>query len=80
MYQVMTYSVLYGDIMVQNGIFWTIEEDFYFVYYPIISYQKINVYMDKNMDMGRFLWNNGVRGNQRIVSSVVLLYKMRNLW
>ena len=24
--------------MVQNGIFWTIEEQYYIFYYPIISY------------------------------------------
>ena len=30
--------------MVQNGIFWTIGEQTYFVYYPIIYYQRIKVY------------------------------------
>ena len=30
--------------MVQKGIFWTIGEHLYFVYYPIISYQWIKVY------------------------------------
>ena len=30
--------------MVQNGIFLTIGEQSYFVYYPIISYQRIKVY------------------------------------
>ena len=39
-----TSSVLFGDVMVQNGIFWTIGEQTYFVYDPIISYQKIKVY------------------------------------
>ena len=35
--------------MVRNGIFWTIEEQSYFVYYPIISYIRINVYrFEKN--------------------------------
>ena len=29
--------------MVRNGIFWTIGEQSYIVYYPIISYQKIKV-------------------------------------
>ena len=33
--------------MVQNGIFWTIGEQSYFVYYPIISYRKINIYRVK---------------------------------
>ena len=36
--------------MVRKGIFWTIEEHLYFVYYPIISYQWINV---ERMDIGK---------------------------
>ena len=39
--------------MVRNGIFWTIGEQTYSVYYTIISYRKINVYRVKTMDMGR---------------------------
>ena len=53
MYQEMTSSVLIGDIMVQNEIFWTIGEHLYFVYYPIISYQWINVYRVEIMDIGK---------------------------
>ena len=34
--------------MVQNGIFWTIGEQLYFVYYPIISYLRIKVYRFEN--------------------------------
>ena len=48
--------------MVRNGIFWTIGEQKYLVYYPIISYQKINVYRVEIMDMGRSHCNNGVSG------------------
>ena len=48
--------------MVQNGIFWTIGEQTYFVYYPIISYRKIKVYRVETMDIGRSHWNNGVSG------------------
>ena len=48
--------------MVRNGIFWTIGEQTYFVYYPIISYQKIEVYRVETMDMGRSHWKNGVSG------------------
>ena len=48
--------------MVQNGIFWTIGEQSDFVYYPIISYLRINVYRVETMDMGRSHWNNGVIG------------------
>ena len=48
--------------MVRNGIFWTIGEQIYFVYYHIISYQKIKVYRVEATDMGRSHWNNGVSG------------------
>ena len=48
--------------MVRNGIFWTIGEQTYFVYYPILSYQKIKVYRVETMDMGRSHWNNSVSG------------------
>ena len=48
--------------MVRNGIFWTIEEQSYFVYYAIISYQRIKVYRVETMDMGRSHCNNGVIG------------------
>ena len=52
--------------MVQNGIFWNIEEQIYLVYYPIIYYQKIKVYRVETMDMGRSQWNNGVSGTDLI--------------
>ena len=45
-------SVLNGDIMVQKGSFGTIGEHLYFVYYPIIFYQGINVYRVETTDMG----------------------------
>ena len=48
--------------MVQNGIFWTIGEQTYFIYYPIIYYRKIKVYRVETIDMGRSHWNNGVSG------------------
>ena len=48
--------------MAQNGIFWTIGEQTYFVYYPIISYRNIKVYKVKTMDMGISHWKNGVSG------------------
>ena len=38
--------------MVRNGIFWTIGEHLYFIYYPIISYQWIKVYKVERMDIG----------------------------
>ena len=48
--------------MVRNRIFWTIGEHLYFVYYPIISYQRIKVYRVETTDMGSYHWNNGVIG------------------
>ena len=48
--------------MVQNGMFWTIGEKSYFVYYPIISYRRIKVCRVETMDMGISHWNNGVVG------------------
>ena len=49
----MTSSVLNGDIMVRNGIFWTIGKHLYFVYYPIISYQWIKVCRFEIIDIGK---------------------------
>ena len=59
--------------MVRNGIFWTIGEQYYIVYYPIISYQKINVYTVETMDMGRSKCNNGVIGTFLISTSTIVL-------
>ena len=60
--------------MVRNGIFWTIGEQSYFVYYPIISYQRIKVYMVETMDMGISHCNNGVSGTVLIsISTMVLI-------
>ena len=67
--------------MVQNGIFWTIGEQTYFVYYPIISYRKIKVYRVETMDMGRYHWNNGVSGTVLIsISTMVLIVRDKILW
>ena len=60
--QEITSSVLFGDVMVQNGIFWNIGEQTYFVYYPITYYQKIKFYMVETMDVVISHWNNGVSG------------------
>ena len=53
-------------------MFWTIGEQTYMVYYPIISYWRIHVYMVETMDMGRSHWNNGVIGT--LLISIVLQY------
>ena len=67
--------------MVQNGIFWTIGEQSYFVYYPVISYQRIKVYRVETMDMGIPHWNNGVSGNNLIsISTMVLIVRDNILW
>ena len=67
--------------MVRNGIFWTIGEQSYVVYYPIIYYQKIKVYRVETMDMGRYHWNNGVSGMNLIsISTMVLMVRDKILW
>ena len=58
--------------MVRNRIFWDIEEHLYFVYYPIIYYQRIKFYRVEKwiwdeptgtmVSVGRFCWKNGVSG------------------
>ena len=63
--------------MVQKRIFWTIGEQTYFVYYPIISYQKIKVYRAETMDMGRSHWNNGVIGTFSHIHKYVRTYCTR---
>ena len=49
--------------MVRKGIFWTVGEHLYLVYYPIIYYQRIKVYRVETMDTGRYHLNNVVSGN-----------------
>ena len=67
--------------MVQNGIFWTIGEQTYFVYYNIISYRKIKVYRVETMDMGISHWNNDVSGTVLIsISTMVLIVQYKILW
>ena len=67
--------------MVRNWIFWTIGEQTYFVYYPIIYYQKIKVYRVETMDKGRSHWNNGVSGtNLILISTMVLIVQDKILW
>ena len=76
-----TSSVLFGDVMVRNGIFWTIGEQSCLVYYPIISYQRIKVYRVETMDTGRSHCNNGVSGTDIISKSVmVLIVRDKILW
>ena len=81
MYQEITYSVLFGDVMVQNGIFCTIGEQSYFVCYLIISYRRIKVNRAETMDMGISHWNNGVTGKALIsISTMVLIVRDKILW
>ena len=56
----MTYSVLFGYVMVQNRIFWTIGEQSYCVYYPLIAYLRINIYRVETIDMGISHWNSSI--------------------
>ena len=67
--------------MVQNGIFWTIGEQSYFVYFPIISYQKIKFYRVETIDMGIFHRKNCVSGTDIIsISTLVLIVRDKILW
>ena len=81
MYQEITSSVLFGDVMVQNKIFWTIVEQKYFIYYPIIYYLRIKVYRVETMDMGRSHWNNSASGTNLIyISTMVIIVRDKILW
>ena len=72
----MTSSVFFGDVMVRNGIFWTIGEQLYIVYYPIISDQKIKVHRVETMDMRSSNWKFGVIGTNLIsISTTVLIVR-----
>ena len=67
--------------MVRNRIFWTIKEQSYFVYYPIISYLRIKVYRVKTMDMGISHRNNGVIGTFLIsINTTVLIVRDKIPW
>ena len=67
--------------MVRNGIFWTIGEQSYIVYYPIISYQRIRVYRVEKVDMGISHRNNCVIGAFLIsMSTTVLILRNKILW
>ena len=67
--------------MVGNGIFWTIGEKSYIVYYPIIYYRKIKVYRVETMDMVRSQWNKGVIGTFLIsISTTVLIVRDNIPW
>ena len=48
--------------MVQKGVFGLLSNAHVLVYYPIISYQRIEVYRVETIYMRRLRWNNGVRG------------------
>ena len=61
--------VLNGDIMVRKGIFSTIGEQLYFVYYLIISYQRIKVYRFDRMDIGNISLNHWRQRNTQMQQS-----------
>ena len=67
--------------MVQNRILWTIGEQYYIVYYPIISYLKIKVHSVVTMDMGRSPWKKAVIGTFLIsISTTVLIVRDNIPW
>ena len=62
--------------MVQNGIFWTIGVQSYFVYDPIIYYQRIKVYRVESMDLVISHWKNVFIGTFIIyISTKVLIVR-----
>ena len=66
--------------MVRKGMFWTIVEQTYFVYYPIISYQKIKVYR-----VEKWIWEDPTGTmvsveNTILVSTMVLIVQDKILW
>ena len=66
--------------MVRNGIFWTIGEQTYFFYYPIIYSRKIKVYRVETMYMEISHWNNGVSGTVLIyISTMVIIVRYKIL-
>ena len=66
--------------MVQNGVFWTKWEQTY-IFFPIISYQKIKFHRVEKMDIGISHWNNGVCGTVLIsISTMVLIVQYKIFW
>ena len=55
-------KALNESVMSRKGIFWTIGEYEYLVYYPIISYQIQKVYSAETMYMVRLCLKNGLNG------------------
>ena len=55
--------------MVKKGIFWTIGEHLYFVYYLIISYKRITDYRVEIMDIGKISLTHWRQWNMKIQPS-----------
>ena len=51
MYQEIAYLALNGDIMAERGYFGLLKMTNIFVYYPLVSSQRIKVYRFETMDM-----------------------------
>ena len=67
--------------MNQNGIFWTIEEQLYIVYYPIIYNRNIKVCRVETIDMGRSHCNNvGIGTNIISIGTIILFVRDKILW
>ena len=60
---------------------WNIEEQSYFVYYPIISYRRIRVYKLETMDMGISHWKNIYSGMDLVsIITMVIIVQDKILW
>ena len=67
--------------MAQNRKCWTIGEQSYIFYYPIIYYRRIKVYRVETVGMGRSHCNNGVVGEFLIsMSTTVLIVRDKIFW
>ena len=67
--------------MVRNGVFWTIGEHSYIVYYPIISYQSIKVYRFETINMVRSHCNSGVIGTFLVsITTTAVIVRYKILW
>ena len=51
-----------GTFWSERGYFGILGNDNILIFYPIISYQRINVHCVNTVDMGILLWHIGVSG------------------
>ena len=62
----MTYSAFNGYVMAQKGYFGVLGNTHILVYYPIVSSQKIEVYMVETLDVGKIQLTHWCQCNIKI--------------